>query len=288
MLLAAAGAVLFLLVVFALPHLFEGKFAGRPKIALLTLEGTIFRSREVLEILDEYGRDDSIRAVVVRINSPGGGVGASQEIYSELLRLRARGKKVVSSLGAVAASGGYYIACASDKIFANPGTITGSIGVIIEVSNVEELLKKLGMRVDVIKSGAHKDLGSPVRPLTEADRKILQRLIDDSYEQFVRAVAKGRRMLPERVQELADGRIISGERAKAEGLVDELGNLKDAIRAAAEMSGIPGEPLVVERRPRVGLLWWLLRLAGQLRVLAERLEEPGLRLEYLWPNYRFS
>lgn len=288
MLLAVAGVVLFIFAVLALSRLFEGKFAGRPKIALLTIEGTIFRSREVLKILDDYGRDDSIKAVVVRINSPGGGVGPSQEIYSELLRLRARGKKVVSSLGAVAASGGYYIACASDKIFANPGTITGSIGVLAQVSNVEELLKKLGMRVDVIKSGAHKDLGSPVRPLSEADRKILQRLIDDSYEQFVRAVARGRRMPPERVQRLADGRVISGERAKAEGLVDELGNLQDAIRAAAQMAGIPGEPLVVERRPRVGLLWWLLRLAGKLRILVERLEEPGLRLEYIWPYYRLN
>src|SRR6185436_16569611 len=157
------------------------------------------------------------------INSPGGSVGAVQEVYDEILRLKKSGKKVVVSMGDVAASGGYYVACAADKIYANPGTLTGSIGVIFETGNVQSLLKKIGVKVQPIKSAEHKDIGSPFKTMSVQERQILQSIIDDAYGQFVRAIVDGRQMQKEKVLRLADGRIYSGAQAKSEGLVDELG-----------------------------------------------------------------
>jgi protease-4 len=194
-------------------------------------------------------------------------------------------KKVLVSMGSVAASGGYYIACAADTIMANPGTITGSIGVIMESLNVEELLHKIGLRSMVVKSGKHKDLGSPLRPMTDEEKKLLQGVLDSVHDQFVRAVAEGRKLPVEKVRELADGRIFSGEQAKNLGLVDELGNLEEAIALAAKMAGIQGEPEVIyAEKKRFSLFDFLLQ--ESVSKIAEGLREsaPPMNFLYYWPH----
>ncbi|MEJ2699696.1 MAG: signal peptide peptidase SppA, partial [Desulfuromonadales bacterium] len=211
-----------------------------------------------IEQLLRFRKDDSVKAIVLRVDSPGGGVGPSQEIYEEVQKT-VKIKPVVVSMGSIAASGGYYIASPANRIFSNPGTITGSIGVILEFTNFQELLQKIGLKSQIIKSGKHKDIGSPVRPMTEGDRKILQSLIDDVHQQFIAAVAKGRKLDLEKVRALADGRIFSGRQALAVGLVDQLGDLQDAVKAAAELGGIHGEPrLVYPPREKPGLLRYLV------------------------------
>jgi protease IV len=203
-------------------------------------------SDRVVTRLDKIRKDPLIKAVVLRINTPGGSVGATQEICEEIEKIKQSGKKVVASMGDVAASGGYYVATTADKIMANPGTITGSIGVIAEMGNVEELFKKIGVKIEVIKSGKHKDIGSPVRQMTQEERKMLQDLINNAYEQFIAAVVKGRNMPYEKVKQLADGSIYTGQQAKDNGLIDELGNLEDAVKLAGQLAGIKGEPNVIK------------------------------------------
>lgn len=206
-------------------------------------------SERVVEHLRKAGRDPSVRAVVLRVDSPGGSVVASDEIYHELLALKAK-KPIVVSMGETAASGGYYIACAADRIVANPATLTGSIGVIAMAPNVEELMGKIGVEMVVIKSGALKDEMSPFREMTKEERELWQRIINEAYEQFVEIVAQGRGMDVEVVRKLADGRVYTGRQAQDLGLVDELGNLPEAIDLAAELGGIVGRPRIVEyRRP---------------------------------------
>ena len=228
------------------------------KVAVLEIKGVITDAQPTIEKLAKLSKDDSVKAVVLRIESPGGGVSPSQELYQEVNRT-ANNKPVVVSMGAVAASGGYYISAAAQKIFANPGTITGSIGVIFQFTNLEELFKKVGFKMEVVKSGVYKDVGNPARKMTPEERTYLQEMIDNVHQQFVRDVARGRRMSVEKISEVADGRIFTGEQAKALGLVDELGNLKDAIDAAAKMAEIKGEPKVVypEKKKR-SLLDYLL------------------------------
>ena len=247
-----AGSVLVLILIALLgsiawfSHL-RGRKAGLmfgEKVGVLEVKGVIANVQPTIEELAKFRKDGSIKAVVVRIDSPGGGVSPSQELYEEIRRT-VREKPVVVSMGSVAASGGYYIACASQKIFANPGTITGSIGVILQFTNFEELLKKIGFRMEVVKSGPYKDVGNPGREMTAEEKAYLQDMVDNVHQQFVRDVARGRRMQVEKVQEVADGRIFTGEQAMELGLVDELGNLKDAIDAAAKMAAIKGEPKVV-------------------------------------------
>ena len=216
------------------------------QIAVLDLEGTIADSRDFVDQLKEYGNRSGVKAVVIRANSPGGGVAASQEIYEAVKRFRSETKKkVVVSMSSVAASGAYYIACGADKIYANPGTITGSIGVIAEWYNYGDLLRWAKMQDVVIKSGTFKDSGSGTRPLTEEEKVYFQSLISDMYGQFVSAVASSRKMKDEEVRKLADGRVYTGKEAKADGLVDELGTLQDAIDGAAKMAGIVGEPKIL-------------------------------------------
>ncbi len=194
----------------------------------------------IVEELQNLRKNPDVKAVVLRINSPGGSVGAVQEIYSELLKLKQSGKKLVASQAEVSASGGYYLAAAADKIVSEPGAVTGSIGVIIPITNFEGLFGKIGVQVDVVKSGAHKDIGSSSRALTDEERKILQDMVDSAYQQFLDAVNKGRSslMTEEKIKEVADGRIMTGAQAKEVGLVDELGDLDDAINIAAELAGI--------------------------------------------------
>lgn len=247
-----AGSVLVLILVALLgsiawfSHL-RGREAGLmfgDKVGVLEVKGVIGNVQPTIEELAKFRKDGSVKAVVVRIESPGGGVSPSQELYQEIRRT-VREKPVVVSMGSVAASGGYYIACAAQKIYANPGTITGSIGVILQFTNFEELLKKIGFRMEVVKSGPYKDVGNPGREMTAEEKAYLQDMVDNVHQQFVRDVARGRRMKVEKVREVADGRIFTGEQAMELGLVDELGNLKDAINAAAKMAAIEGEPKIV-------------------------------------------
>ena len=232
----------------------DSAWFGGERVAVVRIEGVILDSRDAIEELRKYRENPGVKAIVLRIDSPGGGVVASQEIYAEVLKTRTEGKvKVVTSMGNLAASGGYYIAAATDKIVANPGTLTGSIGVIMELANVQGLLEKVGVQSVVIKSGKHKDLASPFRTMSPADRAILQTVLDDVHDQFIQAVASGRAMKVEQVRDLADGRVFTGRQARTARLVDELGDLQDAIKLAGKMGGIAGEPRVVETRKRFSL-----------------------------------
>jgi protease-4 len=210
------------------------------KVGVIEVKGLISDPHDVIQDLRRYREDKSIKAIVLRIDSPGGGVGPSQEISREVQRTL-KDKKVVASLGAVAASGGYYVAAATSGIVANPGTITGSIGVIMGFTDIQGLLQKIGVSPVVVKSGQYKDIGSPVRTMTDPERTILQTFSDQVHRQFITAIAEGRHLEYEKVLSVADGRILSGENALELGLVDRLGNLEDAIAWAGEMGGITGK-----------------------------------------------
>jgi protease-4 len=269
----------FLLSILFLTRFGEKKaFALGDKIAVVDIKGVITSSRHIVEQIDTFKEDDDVKAIILRINSPGGGVGPSQEIYREVLRAREK-KKIIASMESVGASGGYYVACASDLIVANPGTITGSIGVVMEFSNVEDLLKKIGLRSHVIKSGKHKDIGSPLREMTSEEKSILQGVIDSVHGQFIRAVAEGRNMEEGKVRRIADGRIFSGEQAKELGLVDRLGSLQDAIELAAEMVGIEGRPAVIYPKRKLSLYELLFKKS--LRLLMDEVWQREYRLSYL-------
>lgn len=249
-LLVLAAVVLSALV----PLMLDSAWLGGERVAVVRIEGVIVDSRDAIEELRKFRENPGVKAIVLRIDSPGGGVVASQEIYSEVLKTRTDGKvKVVASMGNLAASGGYYIAAATDKIVANPGTLTGSIGVIMELANVRGLMEKVGVQSVVIKSGRHKDLASPFRAMSAEDRALLQGVLDDVHDQFIQAVAAGRAMKVDQVRDLADGRIFTGRQARTARLVDELGDLQDAIKLAGKMGGIAGEPRVVETRKRFSL-----------------------------------
>ncbi|MBW1940968.1 MAG: signal peptide peptidase SppA [Deltaproteobacteria bacterium] len=216
------------------------EFEFGEKVGVIEIKGVILESKKIIDNLKKFREEDSIKAIVLRIDSPGGGVGPSQEIFREV-RKTVKSKKVITSMGSVAASGGYYIAAASNKIVANPGTITGSIGVVMGYTNFQELLAKIGLVPVVVKSGEYKDMGSPVRKMTEKERNLLQAFVNTIHSQFVSDVAEGRGMDPGKVEKIADGSIFSGEKAKSLGMVDRLGNLEDAIEWAGRMAGIKGK-----------------------------------------------
>lgn len=269
----------FLLLIGILSQVDEGTLERGDRVAVLPITGLIADSESVIEQLKKYAKDENIKAIVLRINSPGGGVGPSQEIHEEVGKLRGK-KVVVTSMGALAASGGYYIACASQKIFANPGTITGSIGVIMPFVNVEDLAKKIGIRGMEVKSGRFKDTGSSLRPMTPEEKALLQAVVDNTHRQFVAAVAEGRKQPFERVLQVADGRILSGEQALALGLVDRLGNLEDAVAEAGKMAGIKGEPKVVT--PAKKKLSFADLLKQEIKSLVdERMSADPVRIDYI-------
>ncbi len=256
------------------------EFGGDDKVALIRIEGVILDSRETIGELKRFGESPSVKAIVLRIDSPGGGVVPSQEIHDAVRRLRSKtNKAIVASMGTVAASGGYYIAVATDRIMANPGTLTGSIGVIMETANIEGLLKKLGVEGVVVKSGRFKDVGSPLRKMTDEELKVLQAVMDDVHDQFIEAVAEGRAIEPAEARTVADGRVFTGRQAKDLKLVDELGDLDDAIQLAADLAGIEGEPRVVEPRKRFSVRELLESRLGQLFPKLEW--QPGVSLKYL-------
>lgn len=272
---------LFLLsIIFAKILLGEKKsFSIGDEIGVLEVKGMIVDSQEFINQLHDFRDNERIKAVVLRIDSPGGVVGPSQEMYEEVKKF-AQQKKVVVSMGSLAASGGYYIAAPATMIFANPGTVTGSIGVLMKLSNIQGLLGKIGMNSFVLKSGKFKDSGSPVRPMTREDKEIMQGVIDSMHGQFVKAVAEGRKIPVDEVKKIADGRIFSGEQALKIKLVDRLGNLQDAIAETAKMVGIKGEPnLVYPPEKKRTLLDFLVestsdRIANKLR------SETGISARY--------
>lgn len=280
------GCLVLLLVLFGFFALFgivsrmdERSFVpGSGKVAVLPIVGLIDDSEETIRHLKEFVKDDSVKAIVVRIDSGGGGVGPSQEIHEEVGKAAAK-KPVVVSMGSMAASGGYYIACAAKTIVANPGTITGSIGVIIPFMNLQGLAEKIGVKEAQIKSGRFKDAGSPLREMDPDEKALLQAVVDNVHQQFVRAIVKGRNLSTERVSEIADGRILSGEQALAYGLVDRLGNLEDAVEEAGKLGGIEGEPEVV--RPPEEKLSLIDLIRQQIgAVLKENLSTGRFRLDY--------
>ena len=242
-------------------------FPGAPKLGVVQVQGSIESPGNVVRWVEKLGRDSEVEGVLVRINSPGGLVAPSQEIHAAVAALD---KPVVVSMGQVAASGGYYIACGADRIVANPGSITGSIGVKANVPNVQKLMERLGVNQEVIVSGELKDAGSPTRPLTEKERRYFQNMVDDLFRQFVAAVAEGRDMEPKAVRKLADGRAFTGSQAKAEGLVDALGGRRKAESILKEMCGITERVEFVEgpeeKRSLLAVLLDLfgLELAGEM------------------------
>lgn len=240
----------------------EPDFSGE-KVGVVTIQGPITDSREAIRQLKVLRESEAVKSIVVRVNSPGGAVGPSQEIYREVMKTK-KVKKVVASMGSVAASGGYYIAAAADRIVANPGTITGSIGVIMGFTNFRQLMDKIGLTPVVIKSGPYKDIGSPTRAMTDEEKALLQDIIDQIHRQFIQAVSKGRNLEKEKVAELADGRIFSGQQAMELGLVDTLGNFEDAVQLAGKLGGITGKVETVSAaRSHFALIDYLLGSAVQ-------------------------
>ena len=221
-----------------------------PRVAIVELEGVIAEVDDLVREVKSHRENPQVKAVVIRINSPGGVVGPTQELHQALMRVREAGKPVVASLSSVAASGGYYTAVAADRIYANPGTLTGSIGVIMQMANVQDLFKKVGVDYIVVKAGQYKDLGNFARPMTADERRVLQTLLDDVHGQFIDAVAQGRRLDRAEVVKFADGRVFSGVQAKDLKMVDVLGGLDDAVNEAAKLAGLPVPPAVIRPSKR--------------------------------------
>jgi protease-4 len=232
------------------------------KIGIVEIEGVIADGKDAMEDIVRFKEDDGIRGVIVRINSPGGSVGPSQEIYQELKKLAAK-KKVYISASSVCASGGYYIASAGEKIYANPSTITGSIGVIMEQVVAEELLKKIGIQPNTLKAGKFKDVGSPFRKMKDDERAYFQQILDSIHEQFIKDVADGRKMPFEQVKKLSDGRIYTGTQAKELGLVDSIGTFYDTVDDMKKDLGIKGKPVLVYGKRPFSLLKWLISSATE-------------------------
>ncbi len=277
-------AIVVLLIVFFSALVLMSRWSGQTtriafgdKIAVVEVKGVITQSSSVIEEIHRYLDDDGVKAIILRVDSPGGGVGPSQEIYREVVKAKGK-KKIVTSMGAVAASGGYYVACASDLIVANPGTITGSIGVLMQFSNFEELLKKIGIKGVTLKSGEHKDIGSPLREMTPEEKRIMQETLDNVHQQFIQAVAEGRKLDRAKVVPLADGRIMTGEQAKQFGLVDKMGNLEDAIDEASKLVGITGKPQVIYPKKKISLLELLMKEMAS--ALIDTLNEKGFEFSY--------
>lgn len=252
------------------------------KVGVVEVTGAITSSTSIVFALHKLRNDSSIKAVILRVNSPGGGVAASQEIYREVARTAAQ-KPVICSMGSVAASGGYYVAAPCTKIVASPGTLTGSIGVILSLPNLEGLFQKIGLRMEYITAGKYKGAGAPGRPLTEPQRAMLDKMIKITHDQFINDVARARKIKPEELRKIADGRVFTAQTAKGLGLVDQLGNINDAVNLAGRMAGIKGRPkLVWPSKDEDSLLGRLLRGAVRdfVRETSDALQQPGLQYLY--------
>ncbi len=282
--LASVTLVAVAVIIAAGPGISEYEIMGGAEdgeqVGVVEVLGVIADAKETIRQLRRFREDENIRAIVLRVDSPGGVVGPSQEIYREVAKTR-QVKKVIASMGAVAASGGYYVVASADGIIANPGTITGSIGVIMEYTNFKELFSKIGLAPVVIKSGTFKDTGSPVRDITPEEEKYLQAFVQELHEQFVAAIAEGRKMKLDTVRKLADGRIYTGADAKSLGLVDRIGNLEDAVQWAGELAGVKGEVTAVYIPARKTSLLQLLSEAT-LRDLLGRVARPEWTAGYIY------
>jgi protease-4 len=280
-LIAGAVILLFTVTLVFVALLLGGnkRLLGGEGVGLVEVKGLILDSQETVRQLHELRKNERVKAIVLRIDSPGGVVGPSQEIYAEVKKLTAV-KKVVVSMGSLAASGGYYIAAPAVRIIANPGTITGSIGVLMKFSNVEGLMGKIGMKAFTLKTGKFKDVGSPVRPMSDQDKAMLQGVIDSAHGQFVKAVAEGRKLPVAEVRQIADGRIFTGEQALALKLVDRLGTLQDAVEEAGKLAGIKGEPQVIRpaRKKRLLLDMLVEEAAAHIGSLVE--QQSGFSVNY--------
>jgi protease-4 len=282
LLLVLVIGVVFFVVTYFVASLTGEKhvISSDEKVGVVIITGVIDESKEINEQLEQYGRDDDIKAIVIRIDSPGGSVVPAQEIYDKVLEIK-KNKKVVVSMGSLAASGGYYIASAADKIVANPGTITGSIGVIAQFPQVRELLDKIGIKSTVIKSGKFKDTGSPTREMTSDEKSLIQGVVDDIYSQFVGVVSLNRNKPEAEIEAIADGRIFTGRQALALGLVDDLGNMEHAIHLAAVLSGIDGEPEVVyPKKKRSGIISYLFQETVQTILKEFKAKQPAIQYLY--------
>ena len=284
------GAFLFFILCLAAIAVFfsnigsSGVSRSSNLVASLEIKGTISDSKEFIEELNDYGKRANVKSVIIRIDSPGGGVAASQEIYEAIKEFRAdTKKKVVVSMASTAASGGYYVACAADMIFANPGTITGSIGVIAQWYDYSDLLRWAKMQSVVIKTGDFKDSGSGFRPITEEEKVLFQSLIDDMHGQFVSAISASRNIPEEEVRLFSDGRVFTGREAMEKRLVDEIGTFQDAVKTAANLGGITGEPkLLTPFKKRFSAFDLLLGNAESVFPLASVGSGSHIRFEYLW------
>ena len=249
------------------------------RIGIVDITGLITDSQYITNQVKKFRQDKRIRGIILRIDSPGGAVGPSQEIYNEVLKTRESGKTIYASMGALAASGGYYIASAAEKIFANPGTLTGSIGVIMAFSNAKGLMEKIGLQPEIVKAGEYKDIGSPARAMTQKERNLLQSVVTDVHQQFIEAVASGRDISVAEVTKIADGRILTGRQAYSLNLVDQLGGLQVSIDQLAHKVGIIGSPKIIKETPRVGFLDWVLKSTVN-QSLINRSSIPSL--QYTW------
>jgi protease-4 len=279
------GAILILSLLLALAGDSGSEFSFKDRIQIIDVEGELLDSRAVIEQLQRYEDSDSVPAILLNVNSPGGGVVPSQEIYKEVRRLREeKGKIVVAYMSSVGASGAYYLASPANRIVANPGTIVGSIGVIAEWVNYGELLEWAKLKDVVLKTGEFKDSGTPTRALTERERQYFQGLIDDMYVQFVEAVAQGRNMEIQEVRDVADGRVFTGRDALERKLVDEMGNFQDAVNATAKLAGISGKPDLIRHSRRAVTLLDLLTtdVSGVLPPFGANMWSSQVRFQYLW------
>jgi protease-4 len=282
------GIFVFSMIAAAITSMKRGggaDFAIGDKVAVVPIEGEIFEARDTLDALHRYAETSAVKAIVMRINSPGGAVAPSQEIYEEIQKIRARtGKPIVASLDNVAASGGYYIASACDEIVSNPGSITGSIGVILQWMELKDLVAWAKLKPETITSGAMKDVGSPYRDLTDAERAYLQRITSQLHQQFIRAVFNGRkgRIKQDDLTRIADGRVFTGEEALAVKLVDRLGNLDDAVNVAARLAHIKGKPSTLYPRKRKNTLLDLLTDTSESKTLVDRVTNGRAAFLYRW------
>jgi protease-4 len=289
-LLGGGAFFLFLLAVFALVYFTvrsqqRDSFGGfGDKIAVVDLEGVILSPKDMVEQLRKYGDDSSIKAIIIRVNSPGGGAAASEEIYREVLRIRdVKKKRIVASIETVGASGAYYVSSATNKIFADNASIVGSIGVIAEWYNYEELIKWAKLKAIVLKAGEFKDTGSPVRDMTPAERTYMQGLIDNMHSQFIHSVAQGRRMKDEEVLPLADGKVWTGEQAIPLKLIDQIGDFRAAVEDTAKSVGIRGEPTLVRpEKDRKSILDLLFGDVSEYLPDPAKLMQSNAGFYYLW------
>ncbi len=283
------AALYFLLgvaVLFGIANLMAGNSmtgggGSGEKIAIVEIAGFIGDSRDIVRQIRIFREDNSVQGIILRIDTPGGAVAPSQEIYDEVLRSRTK-KPIYASMGSVAASGGYYIAAAAEKVYANPGSLTGSIGVIMAFTNFEGLMKKVGVRPEVIKAGKFKDTGSPARSMSKKEKKYLQAVVKDVHNQFIEAVTKGRNLSKQQAKELADGRIFTGRQALDLKMVDELGGLEDAISSMGARLGIDGRPHVIQEVERETLMEWLMKNQVPDSFKTATLTQDFPRLQFLW------